>query len=108
MSLLKYVGSSVALSLRPVVCSTVRLFAMEGLPKYDEKERGEEALFFSKEDERAMRKLLSKVKQQAEADLSEKQRHDAAEQDSLKEIVSKYNITQDDFLALLKWKHEAH
>eukprot|EP01024_Parvocaulis_polyphysoides_P069583 TRINITY_DN852_c0_g1_i1.p4 TRINITY_DN852_c0_g1~~TRINITY_DN852_c0_g1_i1.p4 ORF type:complete len:109 (-),score=23.61 TRINITY_DN852_c0_g1_i1:347-673(-) len=108
MSLLQYAGSSVALSLRSVACSTVRMFSMEGLPKYDEKERGEEALYFSKEDERAMRKLLSKVKQQADTDVAERQKQDASEQESLKAIVSKYNISQDDFMALLKWKHDQH
>eukprot|EP01025_Chloroclados_australasicus_P050964 TRINITY_DN5925_c1_g1_i3.p3 TRINITY_DN5925_c1_g1~~TRINITY_DN5925_c1_g1_i3.p3 ORF type:complete len:111 (-),score=16.41 TRINITY_DN5925_c1_g1_i3:291-623(-) len=107
--LLQQASFAVAQSLRPVACSLLaRGFSMEGLPKYDEKERGEEALYFSKEDEKTLRKLLTKVKQQADTDLQEKAKHEAAEADALKGIVAKYNITHDDFLALLKWKHEQY
>eukprot|EP01026_Neomeris_dumetosa_P067284 TRINITY_DN65594_c0_g1_i3.p3 TRINITY_DN65594_c0_g1~~TRINITY_DN65594_c0_g1_i3.p3 ORF type:complete len:111 (-),score=22.86 TRINITY_DN65594_c0_g1_i3:182-514(-) len=110
MSLLQNVSSSVSRLVRPSVCSFVvkGMSTLQGLPKYDEKERGEENLYFSKEDEKTLRKLLAKVKQQADTDAEEKYKHEAAEREALKGIVSKYNIAQDDFLALLKWKHEQY
>ncbi|KAL4432577.1 hypothetical protein ABPG77_000514 [Micractinium sp. CCAP 211/92] len=84
-----------------------RSMAMSGLKGYDDKEAAEEMLFFKKEDEKLLRRLLSKVRQQAE-------QHDVhaavgaieAEKSALKAIVGKYNVSEEDLKALLEWKHE--
>ena len=48
--------------------TTLRAFSMEGVRGYTEKEAVEERLYFSKEDERALRNLLLKAKKQADRD----------------------------------------
>ncbi|EFN55519.1 hypothetical protein CHLNCDRAFT_133937 [Chlorella variabilis] len=61
------------------------------------------------EDERLLRRLLSKVRKSAE----QHDQHAAvgaieADKSSLKAIVGKYNISDADMQALLEWKHDQH
>ncbi|KAK9796336.1 hypothetical protein WJX73_007643 [Symbiochloris irregularis] len=57
-------GSAVrALETRPVTLSATRHFAT-----IDDKERAEEKVHFKREDEKALRALLNKVKKQADAE----------------------------------------
>lgn len=63
-------------------------------------------MYFSKEDERIMSKLLSKIKKQTEvSDLSAATESAVAEEAALRNIVSKYGINKQDFQALMDWKH---
>lgn len=65
-----------------------------------------EDLYFTKEDQRLMSKLLSKIKVQS--DMSDKHAAEgvlAAEKSALKQVIGKYNISADDVEKLLKWKH---
>ncbi|KAG2452984.1 hypothetical protein HYH02_002321 [Chlamydomonas schloesseri] len=82
-----------------------RAFALEGT-KFSEGEKAIEDLFFSKEDQRLMAKLLQKVKEQS--DLADKHAAEgvkAAELSSLKQIVGKYELPKDVLEKLIKWKH---
>ncbi len=65
-----------------------------------------ENMYFSKEDERLLSKLLSKVKKQtAVSDASEATQSAVAEEAALRSIVAKYKLSKEDFQALLDWKH---
>lgn len=65
-----------------------------------------ENMYFSKEDERLLSKLLTKVKKQTSvADVSAATESAVAEEAALRNIVSRYNISKEDFKALLDWKH---
>jgi len=76
------------------------------IEKFKDKETAEEAVFFSKQDERLLRSLLKKVKQQADVkDKHEAVGESASELSSLKEIVGKYHMSDADIQALVKWKH---
>ncbi|PRW57560.1 l-inducible nipa [Chlorella sorokiniana] len=86
-----------------------RGMSMAGMKGYDDREAAEEMLFFKKEDEKLLRKLLSKVRSQA----AQSDPHAAAgayeaEKSQLKAIVGKYNISDADLKALIEWKHEIH
>ncbi|KAI3425872.1 hypothetical protein D9Q98_007845 [Chlorella vulgaris] len=86
-----------------------RSMALQGMKGYDDKEAAEEMLFFKKEDERVLRRLLSKVRKSAEQhDVHAAAGSVEAEKSALKSIVSKYNISDDDVAALLEWKHSEH
>lgn len=83
-----------------------RFMALEGMKGYDDKEAAEERLFFKKEDEKLLRKLLNKVKAQADAtDVHEAKGDKEAELSALHSIIAKYKMSEDDLEALLKWKH---
>lgn len=74
-----------------------------------DKEKAGEDIYFTKEDQRIMAKLLSKVKQQS--DLSDAQGADgikAAEVAGLRQIVEKYNVAKEDIEKLIRWKHTAY
>jgi hypothetical protein len=60
------------------------------------------------EDERVLRKLLGKIKQQAEQDTSAAAHHAAAEEAALRAIVAKYSVSDLDIKALLEWKHATY
>eukprot|EP00879_Flechtneria_rotunda_P000761 GHRR01000882.1.p1 GENE.GHRR01000882.1~~GHRR01000882.1.p1 ORF type:complete len:111 (+),score=32.80 GHRR01000882.1:112-444(+) len=102
-------------SRRGVTCAVSRLehaytatrgMAMEGMKGWSDKEQAVENIYFSKEDERLLSKLLSKVKQQTKvSDVSEASQSAVAEEAALRNIVSKYRISKEDFQALLDWKH---
>lgn len=83
-----------------------RAFALEGAKGFSEHEKAIEDFFFSKEDERALAKLLKKVKSQTQTtDPSASASSTAADVATLKSIVSKYNVSDSDIKALLDWKH---
>ena len=63
---------------------------------YKESEKARENAFFSKEDEKALRKLLSKVKSNADAACSTAGAHSAKEEAALKAIVGKYKLDSKD------------
>ncbi|KAH7623745.1 hypothetical protein NADE_008563 [Nannochloris sp. 'desiccata'] len=93
-----------------VVCATQRASAssLGGMKGYSDKEAAEEAVFFHKEDEKLLKKLLSKVRAQAEVH----DQHSAAgaravELSSLNEIVGD-KLTDAQKEALLEWKHAHH
>ncbi|KAL4436834.1 hypothetical protein ABPG75_003973 [Micractinium tetrahymenae] len=86
-----------------------RSMSLAGMKGYDDKEAAEEMLFFKKEDERLLRRLLSKVRQQAEQhDMHAAVGAIEAEKSALKAIVSKYNVSEEDLNALMDWKHNVH
>lgn len=63
-------------------------------------------MYFSKEDERLMSKLLSKMKKQTSVtDVSAATESAVAEEAALRNIVARYQMSKDDFKALLDWKH---
>jgi hypothetical protein len=86
-----------------------RSMSLAGMKGYDDKEAAEEMMYFKKEDEKILRKLLQKVRASAE-------QHDVhaaagaveAEKSALKAIVGKYNVSEEDVQALLDWKHNQH
>jgi hypothetical protein len=63
---------------------------------------------FLQEDERLLRKILGKVKVQAEQDAAAAAHHLAAEEAALRSIVGKYKLSEVDIKALLEWKHAAY
>lgn len=81
---------------------------MEGVKGYSERELTEERLYFSKEDERALRKLLSKAKKQADVDPSTATQTLETEMKQLKDILGKYQITNTDYKKVIEWKHAEH
>jgi hypothetical protein len=65
-----------------------------------------ENMYFSKEDERLMSKLLNKMKKQTSAtDVSAATESAVAEEAALRNIVGRYQMSKEDFKALLDWKH---
>lgn len=80
--------------------------ALQGVRGFNDHEAAVENMYFSKEDERLMSKLLSKIKKQTQVtDLSAATESAVAEEAALRNIVSKYQISKEDFQALLDWKH---
>lgn len=73
---------------------------------FEDKGRGEENIRFRKEDERLLRQLLNKVKKQADSvDVHEAESTKSNELVSLKEILGKYNVSDEDLNKVLEWKH---
>ncbi|RHY27914.1 hypothetical protein DYB32_006438 [Aphanomyces invadans] len=76
--------------------------------KFADKERAEEARYFNKEDERALRKLLAKLKGQADAaDAAGAQTQESIEKKELAQILGA-NASPATIEALIKWKHHHH
>jgi phosphoribosylformylglycinamidine (FGAM) synthase-like enzyme len=74
---------------------------MSGTPTYTgtvykESEKARENAFFSKQDEMALRKLLTKVKSSADAGCATAGAHSAKEEAALKAIVGKYKLDEKD------------
>eukprot|EP00894_Picocystis_sp_ML_P000456 jgi/Pico_ML_1/50973/g2087.t2 len=67
---------------------------------YDDREKGEERLYFAKEDERLLRKLAAKIKASSPDAGST-----AAEIAELDKIVSKYSMSTEDKKKLIEWRH---
>jgi hypothetical protein len=81
--------------------------SVDGVKGFNERESAMENLYFTKEDERLLRGLLTKVKKQS--DVKDKPAAAgvlAAELAALKNITSKYNISDADVSALMDWKHK--
>jgi hypothetical protein len=86
-----------------------RCMSVSGVKGFKEHESAVENLYFNKEEERLLRGLLSKVKRQSDVkDLHGAAGAAAAEATALKNIVSKYNVSQADISALLDWKHKTY
>ncbi|TMW62294.1 hypothetical protein Poli38472_009787 [Pythium oligandrum] len=72
---------------------------------WKDKERAAESSYFNKEDEKALRKLLKKLKGQAdvndESGLKDHVKHDT---EGLKKLG--LDLSKEQVAALLKWKHE--
>ncbi|GLE05791.1 hypothetical protein PINS_up014972 [Pythium insidiosum] len=72
---------------------------------WKDNERAAEAAFFNKEDEKALRKLLKKLKGQADKnDAAGLKNHVEHDKQGLKNLGLKLTPEQEE--ALLKWKHE--
>ena len=63
---------------------------------YKESEKARENAFFSKQDEMALRKLLTKVKSSADSQCTTAGAHSAKEEAALKAIVGKYKLEAKD------------
>mmetsp|Transcript_22925 Transcript_22925/g.63629 ORF Transcript_22925/g.63629 Transcript_22925/m.63629 type:complete len:119 (+) Transcript_22925:96-452(+) len=110
--IVRQAGNAVALraaATAPALRSAFATFdstPMGGLKGYSEKERAVENAYFSKEDERLLRKLLNKVKTVSDIDdVHAAAGIDAQERSSLNAIVGKYNMSKEDFDALIAWRH---
>mmetsp|Transcript_32743 Transcript_32743/g.82131 ORF Transcript_32743/g.82131 Transcript_32743/m.82131 type:complete len:121 (-) Transcript_32743:243-605(-) len=80
--------------------------ALQGIKGISEKEMAVENAYFNKEDERLLRKILKKVK--TVSDVTDEHAAvgiAAQEMSSLKAIVDKYNVSQEDLNALIEWRH---
>lgn len=83
-----------------------RSYALDGAKGFSEHEQAVENFYFNKEDEKALKKLLGKVRSQSQnIDPSASATSQAAELASLKAIVGKYKVSDMDLQALLQWKH---
>lgn len=74
---------------------------------FEDREKGEERVYFRREEERMLRNLLNKVKKSA--DTEDKHAAQQAQQDEfnkLKGILGKYNVSEQDMEALIKWKYD--
>lgn len=88
------------------MAAATRSYALDGVKGFNEHEAAAESYYFSKEDEAALKRLLSKAKKQSEqVDPSASASSQAAEIATLKAIVGKYNVSDADMQALLAWKH---
>lgn len=89
--------------------NSVRGMAMEGVKGFGDHEAAQENLYFSKEDERLLSKLLTKMKKQTQVtDVTAATQSAVAEEAALRNIVAKYRISKEDFQALLDWKHATY
>lgn len=71
-----------------------------------DKELAEEKVYFNKEEEKLLRRLLTKVKGQADkSDTTSSAASTSVEKQRLLAIVSKYGVSNDDIEALLAWRH---
>lgn len=83
-----------------------RGMAMDGMKGFKEREHVIEDYYFTKEDERILNKLLVKMKSQTEkSDVHAVAGVKTAEMSSLRSILSKYSVSDEDYEKLLKWKH---
>ncbi|KAI8472517.1 MAG: hypothetical protein J3K34DRAFT_519703 [Monoraphidium minutum] len=88
--------------------ASTRSMSLSGVKGFNEHEQAIENMYFTKEDERIMRKLLGKVKVQAEQDDAARAQHAAAEEAALRQILRKYTVADVDLKALLEWKHASY
>lgn len=84
--------------------------SLDGLKGYNEREQAQENIYFRQEEEKALRKLLSRVKADSEKKMSDKDRVKIreAEVSGIKSLINKYDITSSDIDVLLNWKHHHH
>ncbi|BDA46765.1 hypothetical protein COCOBI_09-2180 [Coccomyxa sp. Obi] len=108
MALLQRV-SSLAPTLRSLSAQRpAYYFLVDRSVHFKDREKGEELVHFRKEDEKLLRKLLEKVRAQADkVDTKEAEDHAQKELSDLKGILGKYNVSEDDLKAVLAWKHSA-
>jgi hypothetical protein len=90
----------------PIQAELCRCMSVEGLKGFKESEKVMENLYFNKEEEKLLGKILQKVKTQTEvADKHSAAGSKAADLSALKEIVAKYNVSHADQEKLLAWKN---
>lgn len=94
----------------PIWYCTKRFMVLDGLKGYGDRESAQENVYIKREEELALRKLLSKIKKQSDEAASEallkKQKQE--EIAGIKVLVDKYNLSPADVDALLDWKHHHH
>lgn len=73
---------------------------------FADRERALEQAYFNREEEKLLRKLLGKVKSQADAKEGAAGGH-SAERKALDAIVDKYKVSEEDKKALLAWRHSS-
>lgn len=74
---------------------------------YDDRETAEENIFFKKEEEKVLRKLLSKVRQDvAKADAPAAKAAEDEEMKELDALLGKYNVSGADKKKLIDWRHQ--
>jgi len=65
--------------------------------------------YFNKQEEALLRKLLKKMKVQADAEQSDEVATALKkERDELSAIVDKYNVSEEDKAKLIEWRHSEH
>ena len=69
---------------------------------YKDKERAEEKVYFNKEDEKLLRKILRKKASASNVDRS----HADKERSALVDIIGKYNMDPQDVERLIEWRHQ--
>lgn len=93
--------------LQSISSVQTRGMAGEGIRGLKEHESAVENFYFNKEEERLLRKLLTKVKAQSDAkDEPAAAGVLAAELAALKKIVGNYNMSATDINSLMDWKHK--
>ncbi|EQC26016.1 hypothetical protein SDRG_16163 [Saprolegnia diclina VS20] len=90
----------------PATFSAVTMPTRSFSDKWTEKEMAEEKRFFNKEDEKALRQLLAKMKGQVDGTDAAKA-HEAAEKKHIAKILGS-DVSADAVEKLLKWKHDQH
>ncbi|CAH0491866.1 hypothetical protein KXD40_004874 [Peronospora effusa] len=77
-----------------------------GFSNIRDKEQAAEAVYFNKEDEKSLRKLLQKMKGQTDVvDKTGFKDHVDHDKKGLKKIAG-LNLSEEQIEALLKWKHQ--
>ncbi|KAG7392914.1 hypothetical protein PHYBOEH_006214 [Phytophthora boehmeriae] len=94
---------------RAAVAASKRSFASPaqamGFTDLKNKEKADEAVFFNKQDEKALRKLLQKMKGQTDVvDKEGYKSHVEHDKKGLQKIPG-LNLSDEQVSALLKWKH---
>ncbi|KAL6767237.1 NIP1 [Auxenochlorella protothecoides x Auxenochlorella symbiontica] len=91
----------------PRVTSVIgqRAYAHDGMKGYGEKERGEETVYFRKEEEKLLRTLLQKVAAQASKHDVEGSKAAADEASAKLETIVGGKLSAAEKAALLEWKN---
>ncbi|GAX76668.1 hypothetical protein CEUSTIGMA_g4114.t1 [Chlamydomonas eustigma] len=88
------------------ISSSTYAHAVEGLKGFSENEKAVEDLYFTKEDQRVLGKILNKVKEQSDIkDIHAAAGVRAAEISAVQPLITKYKIAAEDVHKLLAWKH---
>ena len=90
---------------RAVAAVTQRGLAIDGMKGYSDKERGEEIVYFKKEEEKLLRQLLAKVAQSASQHDVEGAKAAKAESEKALDSIIGSKLSPAEKEALLKWKN---
>ncbi|OWZ21971.1 hypothetical protein PHMEG_0003395 [Phytophthora megakarya] len=77
-----------------------------GLTDLHDKEKAAEAVFFNKSDEKALRKLLQKMKGQTDVVDKEGYKHHVEHDKKGLQKIPGLDLSDEQVTALLKWKHQ--
>ncbi|CEG45950.1 uncharacterized protein PHALS_02282 [Plasmopara halstedii] len=87
-------------------CTFVAPTQVLGFSTFKDKEKAVEAIYFNKQDEKTLRKLLQKMKGQTDVtDKEGSKNHLEHDMKGLKEIPG-LKLNDEQVQALLKWKHQ--